>query len=68
MKGSIVRGISLATLNGRNLEDLLSGPKRIESSAYCQRCGCKLSQYRDPIDTLCCSCKRAINPLFKQPA
>jgi hypothetical protein len=68
MKGSLVRGLSLATINGRNLDELLSGPKRMEGLAFCERCGCRLSQYRDPIDDLCCSCKRAVNPLFKQPA
>ncbi len=68
MKGSIIRGISFSGLNGKTLEEVLAGPKRIEELAFCGRCGCKLSKYRDPEDTLCCSCKRAINPMFRRTA
>jgi len=60
MKGSIIRGISLSELNGKTLEEILAGPKRVERVAYCDRCGCKLSQYRSPEETLCCSCQRAL--------
>ena len=68
MKGSIVRGISFSDLNGKALEEVLAGPRRIEKQASCERCGCKLSKYRDPEDTFCCSCKRALNPMFRQTA
>lgn len=65
MKGSIIRGMSFSNLGNKTLEEALSGPKRVKSLAYCERCGCRLSQYRAPEDTLCCSCQRALNPLLK---
>lgn len=43
-------------------------PRRINSIAFCKRCGCRLSQYRDPGDKHCCACSRAMNPLFDKSA
>ncbi len=43
-------------------------PKRLTALAFCERCGCRLSQYRNPEDKLCCACSRAINPLFDKSA
>jgi len=60
MKGSIVRGISFSGNNGKTLEEVLAGPKRVTELAFCQRCGCRLSLYREPEDSLCCSCQRAL--------
>lgn len=45
-----------------------NAPKRLSSLAFCPRCGCRLSQYRDPGDKYCCACGRARNPLFDKSA
>lgn len=43
-------------------------PQRISTIAFCDRCDCRLSQYRDPKDRMCCACARALNPLFEKSA
>jgi hypothetical protein len=68
MKGQIVRGLSFGNFNGKTLDEVLAGPKRMDNLAFCQRCGCKLSQYRDYNEGFCCSCQRALNPLFRRTA
>lgn len=49
-------------------EPLAGAPKRLSTIAFCERCGCRLSQYRNPEDKLCCACNRAVNPLFDKSA
>lgn len=43
-------------------------PKRVTELAFCDRCGCRLSQYREKSDTHCRACQRALNPLFDKSA
>ncbi|MHB0977475.1 MAG: hypothetical protein ACYC1U_09825 [Candidatus Aquicultorales bacterium] len=58
--------------SGIGVDGLYDGPaevtKRVTQIAFCTRCGCRLSQYRDTDDNLCCACHRALNPLFDQSA
>jgi hypothetical protein len=68
LKGSIVRGLPFKVLDGKGSESFESKVRRIKSIAYCERCGCRLSQYRDPTEKLCKVCQRALNPLFQQTA
>lgn len=68
LKGSIVRGLPVKVLDGKGSDSLESKAKRVKSIAYCERCGCRLSQYRDPTEKLCRVCQRALNPLFQETA